>query len=83
MKKLVILLLSSVCVISSYAQLVVEESGNAAIGYSGNAQINSTLSINSVGSSAACVYITGSKSGQSQGLYIIEMLQMTTNQILE
>lgn len=70
MKKLVILLLSSVCVISSYAQLVVEESGNAAIGYSGNAQINSTLSINSVGSSAACVYITGSKSGQSQGLYI-------------
>lgn len=70
MKKLVILLLSSVYVISSYAQLVVEESGKAAIGYTGSSTLNSSLSINSNGSNAICTYINANKSGQSYGLQI-------------
>lgn len=70
MKKLFILLLSSVCVISSYAQLVVEESGNAAIGYSGSSALNSSLSINGNGSSSICTLINANKSGQSYGLQV-------------
>lgn len=63
MKKLFILLLSSVCVISSYAQLVVDETGRVAIGdnlMSSDDEplpLLSDFSINASGAANTCAYI--------------------------
>lgn len=59
-----------VCTLNSYAQLIVEESGNTAIGYTGNSALSSSLSINGTGLANACTYINANKSGQTYGLYI-------------
>ena len=70
MKKLILFIFSALIAGSAYSQLVVEESGNVAAGYSGTNPLNSSFSINHYGSSAACAYINANKTSHSQGLYV-------------
>lgn len=70
MKKVLLFILTIFITGSAYSQFLVEESGNAAVGYTGTSPLASSFSINSYGQSAACTYINANKASQKYGLYV-------------
>ena len=70
MKKISLFILIVLIAGNAYSQLLVEESGKAAVGYTGTSPLASSFSINSYGQSAACTYINANKTNQSYGLYV-------------
>ena len=69
MKKTFLFIFIAVFVVSAQAQLVVDESGNVAVGYDGTASVVSDFAVNSVGLSSATAFIHSEK---SYGLYVSE-----------
>lgn len=75
MKKLIIsMLMIASCFGVANAQLMVDETGKAAIGYEGTETLKSTFSINDVGDNDATMYIRGSI---GKGLHITNSLTTT------
>ncbi|MBO4589388.1 MAG: hypothetical protein J5698_00235, partial [Bacteroidaceae bacterium] len=73
MKKFVTFIIAAMLAAGVNAQLVVDESGNVAVGYSGNASIVSDFSVNSEGHSSATANIKSL--GNTYGLYVDEALE--------
>ena len=68
MKKIFSFIIAAMLAAGVNAQLVVDESGNVAVGYDGNAAIVSDFSVNSVGLSSATAHIKSN--GSTYGLYV-------------
>ena len=73
MKKIFSFIIAAMLAAGVNAQLVVDESGNVAVGYSGNASIVSDFSVNSEGHSSATANIKSL--GNTYGLYVDEALE--------
>lgn len=72
MKKILFFLFAACVAASVNAQLVVDESGNVAVGYGGTSAIASDFSINSVGQSSATGYVQSVD--KTYGLYVKESI---------
>ena len=75
MKKLLLVLFAALFAASVNAQLVVDDSGNVAVGYDGTSAIASDFAVNSIGNNYSTMHV---QSNKSNGLHVSQLSSNST-----